>query len=113
MHGGVHVGRAGESVCRIGDDLGDGKGTCGVEITHGRFIDGLWRPVEEKVHAARGRRVGGGSGGVCVTEGGLHVVSGVVDVDGSGGGGDEGGGRSLVLNRRMIRRVSRRAGEGH
>jgi hypothetical protein len=43
----------------------------------------------------------------------LHV-SGMTDVDGSGGGrGDEGGGRSLVLNRRMIRRVSRRAGEGH
>lgn len=101
MHGRVHVRRASEGVCSIGDDLGNCKGTGGgVEIAQGSFIDGLWWPVEEKVHTARG---GGVGGGVCVTEGGLHVVSGVVDEDwsgGSGGGGEGGGarGRSLVLN---------------
>lgn len=58
VHGGVHVRRAGERVCSIGDDLGDGKGTGSVEIAQGSLIDGLWGPVEEKVHAAGGGRVG-------------------------------------------------------
>lgn len=96
VHRVVHVRRAGERVCSIGDDLGDCKGACGVEIAQGSLIDGLWGAVEEKIHAAGGRGVR--RGGVCVTEGGLHVVSGVVDEDWRGGGGGGGGGESLVLN---------------
>lgn len=54
MHGSINVRRASERVCSIGNDLGDGKGTGSVEIAQGSLIDGLWGPVEEKVHAAGG-----------------------------------------------------------
>lgn len=97
MHRVVHVRRAGERVYSVGNDLGACKGACSVEIAKGGLIDGLWWAVEEKIHAAGGRGVRGG-GGVCVTEGRLHVVSGVVDEDWSGGGGGGGGGKGLVLN---------------
>ena len=97
MHRVVHVRRAGERVYSVGNDLGACKGACGVEIAQGGLIDGLWWAIEEKIHAAGGRGVRGG-GGVCVTEGRLHVVSGVVDEDWSGGGGGGGGGKGLVLN---------------